>query len=395
MNGRWIRTLVASAGLVTVAAGLAGPARAAPSLLSAPSSSGRPVRVASAIGGGGLGPALGPSVAGRLTAAAATSAHDVWAVGLTSGPPLVFHWNGSAWWQYPISPDLYFLGVTAVSPSDAWAVGGSYFYAPTLTEAYHWNGRTWTQVSTPTPDGSAYFTAVAATSAANAWAVGATGPGPGGPGSSNAPMIEHWNGTTWKQQSAPVPDQPGAFRGVAATSFSNAWAVGSTGSHVLIEHWNGWKWQQVPAPAGIPGDSSLDGVAATGPGNVWAVGINASGSLPAPLILHWNGTQWSQVPSPNPTGNTYLEAVAASSQRNAWAVGYDRAGGPSCSPECQTVTEHWNGTQWSVVPSPNPPAAYLDAFQGVVAISGCDAWAVGTTDFASTLIAHWNGHTWS
>jgi hypothetical protein len=67
----------------------------------------------------------------------------------------------------------------------------------------------------------------------------------------------------------------------------------------------------------------------------------------------------------------------------------------SCSPECQTVTEHWNGTRWSVVPSPNPPAGYLDAFLGVVAISGCDAWAVGTTDFASTVIAHWNGHIWS
>jgi hypothetical protein len=55
---------------------------------------------------------------------------------------------------------------------------------------------------------------------------------------------------------------------------------------------------------------------------------------------------------------------------------------------------HWNGTAWSVVPSPNP-AAYLDAYLGVDAISAKDAWAVGTTNWASTLIAHWNGKAWS
>jgi hypothetical protein len=47
-----------------------------------------------------------------------------------------------------------------------------------------------------------------------------------------------------------------------------------------------------------------------------------------------------------------------------------------------------------VVPSPDPPAGYLNAFLAVVAISRYDAWAVGTTDYASTLIAHWNGNAW-
>jgi hypothetical protein len=47
-----------------------------------------------------------------------------------------------------------------------------------------------------------------------------------------------------------------------------------------------------------------------------------------------------------------------------------------------------------VVPSPNPSNANLNAFQGVAAISKQDAWAVGSTDWSTTLVAHWNGKTW-
>ncbi|HEY2638763.1 MAG TPA: hypothetical protein VGI66_02605 [Streptosporangiaceae bacterium] len=36
----------------------------------------------------------------------------------------------------------------------------------------------------------------------------------------------------------------------------------------------------------------------------------------------------------------------------------------------------------------------LDALLGVVAISPSDAWAVGTVDWGSTLIEHWNGKSW-
>jgi hypothetical protein len=31
----------------------------------------------------------------------------------------------------------------------------------------------------------------------------------------------------------------------------------------------------------------------------------------------------------------------------------------------------------------------------VIAICPHDVWAVGTTDYAQTLITHWNGKTWS
>jgi hypothetical protein len=109
------------------------------------------------------------------------------------------------------------------------------------------------------------------------------------------------------------------------------------------------------------------------------------------LIEHWNGKNWSVVPTPDPTGDTNLRAVATSSPDNARAVGYTRPS--TCNPMPGTIAMHWNGKAWTIVPTPEPPA-YLDAFCGVAAISADDAWAVGTTNWTSTMITHWNGRTW-
>jgi hypothetical protein len=73
------------------------------------------------------------------------------------------------------------------------------------------------------------------------------------------------------------------------------------------------------------------------------------------LVEHWNGTQWSVVSSPNP-GTNYdsLEGVAAISASDVWAVGAYLYGA-----DTQTLVEQWDGTQWSVVPSPNVGAPAL------------------------------------
>jgi hypothetical protein len=65
---------------------------------------------------------------------------------------------------------------------------------------------------------------VAATSACNAWAVGFDFNG-----SADQTLIEHWSGKAWKVQPSPNPGGPGdqnELSEVAATSSTNAWAVG-------------------------------------------------------------------------------------------------------------------------------------------------------------------------
>ena len=89
---------------------------------------------------------------------------------------------------------------------------------------------------------------------------------------------------------------------------------------------------------------SLGGVAATSASNAWAVGTTGSNTAAKTMIVRWNGTAWTRVPSPTPGGGTILRGVAATSATNAWAVGYSGSGiGPT-----NTVILRWNGKTWKL-----------------------------------------------
>lgn len=84
----------------------------------------------------------------------------------------------------------------------------------------------------------------------------------------------------------------------------------------------------------------------------------------ATLIEHWDGTRWSIIPSPNPppsaghATSAGLTSVGASSTSDVWAVGSWNVGCPSggCSGGVvHTLTERWDGTSWAIVPSPDTP----------------------------------------
>jgi hypothetical protein len=346
---------------------------------------------------------------GLLNGVSAVSASDAWAVGTDgSGHGLIVHWNGSTWKQVP-SPNNggvdILSAVAATSASDAWAVGGeSTSSDPSgVTLIVHWNGSAWKQVPSPSPNSpnGDTLTGVAATSATNAWAVGESNLN-GRP----QPLILHWNGTAWKQ--VPSPNPPGfanSLNGVAATSASNAWAAGSYATTTnpegqpLILHWNGTTWKQVPSPnPNSKGANNLAGVAATSATSAWAAGWLGNGDT---LIVGWNGSAWKQVPSPTPPSETgdLLHGVAATSASNAWAVGnitVKSSAGPFIP---NTLIVRWNGTAWQRVPSPNPNTKDGDFLHAVAASSASDAWAVGGTDTPQganlrTVILHWNGTAW-
>jgi len=131
-------------------------------------------------------------------------------------------------------------------------------------------------------------------------------------------------------------------------------------------------------------------VAAVAANDVWAVGWQQTNSVDKTLIEHWDGSAWSVVSSPNVGSYSVLNAVAAvaGNANDIWAVGY--SDGP------QTLVEHWNGISWSIVPSPG-----VGSLQSVSAVAANDIWAVGCSNYscnsigAQTLIEHWNGSTWS
>lgn len=322
-----------------------------------------------------------------LQAVSFSSATDGWAVGRMgesgSDQPLAQHWDGSRWRasRLPIEGQYanQLLGVDDRNPQDVWAVGWSADTPETgdpLTE--HWDGTSWKVVPSPDPSGidASYLESISVASANDAWAVGYYFD----PDREHlVPLILHWNGSAWSLQAAMSPgkDDRQLFA-VTAVSASDVWAVGhSNTSHggmtPLALHFDGTAWQPVPLP--VSSDrASLEGLTAVSSSDVWAVGS---------VTEHWDGTKWSIVSSPS----TDLSSVSASASDDVWAVGgsYSRS-----------VSQHWDGQSWTVVKTPNLP--HLDRLFGVAAVSPGQASAVGYTLSRTRLrsiLLSWDGSSWT
>jgi hypothetical protein len=327
------------------------------------------------------------SIPGRLAAVAATSANSAWAVGSTgsfvSPRPLIAAWNGTGWKQAPSSglPSGELSAVAATSASNAWAVGATNSGQSLILR---WNGTSWKRA--PSADAAGSLTGVGVSSAANAWAVG-SGSGPG------KALILHWNGTSWQQVPSPSLNGNVSLTSVAVTSGRDAWAVGSVSAGTspaasLILRWNGTAWQPVPSPSPSEGKygNALADVAATSATNAWAVGCTDGCPVGGtPLIERWNGISWTQVAAPTTPYALYNLTGVAATATSAWTVG---GGGPITSEGAATA--HWNGHSWTL--SHGISGAGLTA---VTATSATSAWAVGGTASGHTLILRWNGQTWN
>ena len=81
------------------------------------------------------------------------------------------------------------------------------------------------------------------------------------------------------------------------------------------------EWDILPAPNIGPGRNQLLGVAAISAGDVWAVGTYLDWPY-QPIIEHWDGTQWSAVPTPHLDGAAVLRGIATVAPNDIWAVGY-------------------------------------------------------------------------
>jgi hypothetical protein len=277
--------------------------------------------------------------AGELAAVAATSARNAWAVGGTSsGQSLILHWNGTSWKRVASAGAAGSLtAVAATSAGNAWAVGDT---SGGRSLILHWNGASWKRVPGPSTAGAVYLSSVAATSGRNAWAVGYVPTSSYGP----AGLILHWNGTAWKRVPTPTPTYGKygyALFGVATTSAATAWAVGCTdgcplGGTPLIERWNGTSWKQAAAPTTPYSLYNLRAVAASSAGNVWTVGGGGPVTAEAAATAHWNGRAWTLGRGIRDAG---LMGIATTSATSAWAVGGTTRG--------RTLILHWNGKTWS------------------------------------------------
>jgi hypothetical protein len=114
-------------------------------------------------------------------------------------------------------------------------------------------------------------------------------------------------------------------------------------------------------------------VAAISGTDVWAVGGEQdSNGLWHTLTEHWDGSSWAVVPAVDAgiSGNQ-LYAVKANASNDVYAVG-QQAG--AAFPN-QSLIEHWDGKAWSVISSPADPSA--SALPLGVTTSGASLTLVG------------------
>jgi hypothetical protein len=315
-----------------------------------------------------------------LEAAAAIADNDIWAVGSIgsgSGPfqTLAEHFDGTSWSVVPTPfGNALFSGVAGAAGNDVWAVGRMDPYLSsenTLIE--HWNGTIWSVVASPRLPKGSILIAVAAPASNDVWAVGVDS------SSSNA-LIEHWNGFSWTIVSSPAFTNQSATA-ISADSSTDVWTVGSFGAGTPALHWNGVTWSQVPTVrlrfGGVSAIAALSAI------NVWAVGVGPGvptggfSAHPTALVEHWDGTSWSVVasPNPNPQGNNSLFAITAVNANDIWAFGLQLKG---------PFSEHWNGTSWSIVPLPSG----VSVIAGATALSDGTVVAVGEGTNGSAVILH-------
>jgi len=189
----------------------------------------------------------------ELDGVSAVSSTDVWAVGEAdySSDTLILHWDGTGWSRVlspnPGSGSNELHGVSAVSPTDAWAVGDSRGLTTPVHETLilHWNGTRWSHVKSPNPSSEFNtLTGVSAVSPTDAWAVGLYWD-QAGIGHS---MVLHWDGTRWSQVKSPnLGSEHTSLSSVIAVSPKDVWAVGDyqeAGIHALVLHWDGTNWSQ-------------------------------------------------------------------------------------------------------------------------------------------------------
>jgi hypothetical protein len=122
------------------------------------------------------------------------------------------------------------------------------------------------------------------------------------------------------------------------------------------------------------------------PSDVWIIGSYLVGTTTLrweTFSDHWNGSTWTVVPMPTTPGTNnqfayQFQSMDVSSPANIWAVG---GSGDNASPyggtPSNTLIEHYNGSAWSVVSSPNTGTA--DSLNGVTATSATSVKPSATT----------------
>lgn len=272
----------------------------------------------------------------------------------------------------------------------------------------------WTIQSTPEVGSGGTLNGVSCVSTSACTAVGAYQTGE--KSTPEAPQALSWNGTSWTSQT--TPKEEGAYtselKAVSCVSTSSCVAVGAyhvkaTDKHfgILAESWNGSKWtlETVSLPAGSE-TGVLYAVSCSASNACTASGFYEESSTKAEyaLIERWNGKTWTTQSTPTPPGgegskgapaNVGLNGVSCPEAKDCIATGsYERTG----SVLREALAEHWNGSTWTITPTPGLTAEDGTTLGKLACVSATSCTAIGSYSESLTtgtpITMHWNGSAW-
>jgi hypothetical protein len=206
--------------------------------------------------------------------------------------------------------------------------------------------------------------------------------------------------TGWSVQPTPSPGHANYLTSVSCVSGGTCEAVGDYGPPnqetelpLAMGKTSGSRWAMQTAANPASGyQDGLDGVSCVSASFCAAAGWETTQQQPQdtfPMAETWNGTSWTLQPTPNPPGvDSSLSAVSCLSPTACMAVG---SYGNSSEVD-KAFTEFWNGKTWALVPFTDK---FYDVFlTGVSCPSASFCLAVGQAN-RTDLSATWNGTAWT
>lgn len=335
----------------------------------------------------------------------------------------------AAGWSSVSTPKNSFLSALSCRSTQWCLAVGSWHKG--LTAAV-WDGRRWKTAKSPVKPAhqiGAVLTAVRCRSKRACVAVGSFATGQNRP---QSPLIESWNGRSWKIQRAPNAPAPAPYRATNSTLAAVAcpggrlcfavgravpFGAGNAPGAPLIERWDGSRWR---LQSGVQGDSPLTSVSCTSARACTAVGgfEHTTGNATAgneqveypTVVERWDGSRWSAgtFTPPAGAGGAGLLGVACTSQSACMVVGNQESTVGDVPGVDQAIAGPGNGSAFSAAPlafpagvdrggsSPQPPETVLT---GVACTTSAQCAAVGryvaTNGALGPLAAVWNGTSWS
>lgn len=228
-------------------------------------------------------------------------------------------------------------------------------------------------------------------------------------GGTQVPLSDEWNGSSWSVLQSQSPQGKGSSQldGVSCYAVKGCMAVGtitsSRSDQAFAESWNGGTWALSTMTGIRKDDSSFADVTCTGPGFCVAVGsyLDPRSDDYAPLAEEWQRSSWQETKASSAPGSIVdqFQNITCTGVDFCIAVGHYINGNGEGKALGATLAEAWNGSTWTIEPTPSPGSGGdLAGLSGIscALVDSCVAVGYSTNGLGSSrpLTETWNGSDW-